>query len=261
LLFEVHEDPSPRRVAILSRVDGLITISDSLRNRLHEIGLKGKPIKVEHDGVDLAAIDANRLTISGARKLLGLNVDSKLAVYAGALHPNEMGLLLAAARQLDLDGIRLLIVGGTEAQVDEYKRKAFGLPIDFAGFVPHSQVAIFLQAADVLVMPYTASLRWSKHFSPLKLFEYMAAGRPIVATDIQVLREVIQDGRNAVIAGGDPVSLAGAIAQCAYDPALAKLIAQQALSDVQHHSWDARASRIVEFIDQLPIRSAGVSHN
>ena len=67
--------------------------------------------------------------------------------------------------------------------------------VTFTGLMPPAEVAARLREADVLVLPNPASAISSEFTSPLKLFEYMASGRPIVASDLPSLREVLRDGR------------------------------------------------------------------
>ena len=78
----------------------------------------------------------------------------------------------------------------------------------FTGLVPPAEVAAQLRAADVLVLPNPASAISSAFTSPLKLFEYMAAGRPIVATDLPSMREVLHAEENALLV--EPGNAAGA---------------------------------------------------
>jgi glycosyltransferase involved in cell wall biosynthesis len=86
----------------------------------------------------------------------------------------------------------------------------------------------------------------------LKLFEYMASGRPIVASDLPSLREVLADGRNAVLVEpGNPQALTAGIRRIKEDPALAERIARQALEDVRDYTWDRRAERLETLLAEV----------
>jgi glycosyltransferase involved in cell wall biosynthesis len=118
------------------------------------------------------------------------------------------------------------------------------------GFVPPTQVPTYLAAADVLVLPNTAKAAISRLYtSPLKLFEYMAAQRPIVASDLPSLRDILTPQHNAVlVTPDDPTALAAGIAQVLADPHLAERLTRQAAEDVKQYSWEQRATRIWQFI-------------
>ena len=87
--------------------------------------------------------------------------------------------------------------------------------------------------------------------SPLKLFDYMAAGVPIVASDLPALREVLQHERNVLLARpGDPDSFAEAVRRLLGEPELARRLGQQAREDVRQYGWDARAAALLDFIGE-----------
>ena len=90
--------------------------------------------------------------------------------------------------------------------------------------------------------------------SPLKLFDYMAAGVPIVASDLPSLREVLRDGENALLANaGDADAFAAAVRRLLADRSLADRLGRQARIDVQQYSWDARARTLLTiFGDATP---------
>ena len=132
--------------------------------------------------------------------------------YAGHLYrwKGPDTFLQALAR---LDTVRGLIVGGHPQERDWGRVQALvtelGLDgrVEITGLVPSGEVASRLLGASVLVVPTTAT-RSARYTSPLKLFEYMALGRPIVATDLPSIREVARArveraGRAARRSGGD----------------------------------------------------------
>ena len=121
----------------------------------------------------------------------------------------------------------------------------------FAGHVAPERVPLYQAAADVLVLPNTAQATISReHTSPLKLFEYMAAGRPIVASDLPSLREVLRHGDNAwLVQPDDPAALAQGIQHLLAEPTLAARLAAQAQEEVQAYTWEQRAERILSFVE------------
>jgi glycosyltransferase involved in cell wall biosynthesis len=167
--------------------------------------------------------------------------------YAGHLYSwKGVDVLLDAIARLPR--ARGLIVGGHSAEPDLARTKSvaerLGVAdrVTFTGLVEPARVAQLLRQADVLVLPNPASAISTRYTSPLKLFEYMAAGRPIVASDLPSIREVLRDGVNAMLVPpGDPGALASAIDRLLTDPGLAARLARAALDDVPKYSWDRRA--------------------
>ena len=103
--------------------------------------------------------------------------------------------------------------------------------------------------ADVLVLPATADHDISAYTSPLKLFEYMAARRPIVASDLPVLQEILQNGENALLfRERDSFDLAQKIKILLAESELSEKLVQRAWERVQQFTWEERANRITRFI-------------
>jgi glycosyltransferase involved in cell wall biosynthesis len=119
--------------------------------------------------------------------------------------------------------------------------------VTFVGFRSHSDALLFQRAADVLVLPHSMKYVHSAYYtSPLKLFEYMAAGVPIVASDLPSNREVIRHGQNGWLVEPDnPGALAQAIHRLLEDRDEAEELAKQATHDVQRYTWERRAGEIL----------------
>ena len=134
-----------------------------------------------------------------------------VAGYAGHLYAGRgIEIILACAKALpDWD---FVVAGGTPENVRSYTDQATQLNltnIEFWGFVPNAELANRLAIADVLLMPYQKSVSVSsgaldtaQWMSPLKMFEYMAMNRAIIASDLPVLREVL-DGKTAMMVEPD----------------------------------------------------------
>jgi glycosyltransferase involved in cell wall biosynthesis len=164
-------------------------------------------------------------------------------------------LLDAIANLPDVEG---LIVGGHEAEPDleRARARAAGLGIRervrFTGMVAPTEVADLLRGADVLVLPNPPSAISTQFTSPLKLFEYMAVGRPIVASDLPAIREVLEDNVTALLVpGGDAAAIAAAVRRLIDDPALGARLARGAALAVRDYSWDRRAERIETLLRQV----------
>ena len=170
--------------------------------------------------------------------------------YAGHLYPWK-GADVVIEALIALPEARALIVGGHEQEPDLDRLKAFAVDrdcssrVEFIGQVPPAQVAQYLTRPDVLVLPNRPSAISDRFTSPLKLFEYMASGRPIVASDLPSIREVLTEGRNALLAeAGNPQAFVGALRRLDDDLELRARLASQALADVRAYTWTKRAERL-----------------
>jgi glycosyltransferase involved in cell wall biosynthesis len=170
--------------------------------------------------------------------------------YAGHLYPwKGVDLLLEALARVP--EVRGLIVGGHEKESDLGRLRALAARlgiqdrVTFTGQLPPAAVPEQLTRADILVLPNPASAISTRATSPLKLFEYMAARRTIVAADLPSLREVLTDDVNAVfVAPGDVEALAAGIRRLVNDSAMRERLAAAAGQAVAEYSWSRRAERL-----------------
>jgi glycosyltransferase involved in cell wall biosynthesis len=181
-------------------------------------------------------------------------------VYAGQLYPWKGVDVLLRAMPLMPD-VRLTIYGGLGAAAEDphlaaarslVARLEVAERVSFAGFVPHAEVRRRLVGAAAAIVPLP-DLLMSRYFtSPLKVFDYMAAGSPIVASDLPALREVLADGTNALLVPpGDPEALAAAVRRLFDEPGLAERLRRRAFDDVRAYTWERRAERIIRAVTSL----------
>ena len=237
-----------REAAVWRRAEGYVTITAGLARALEE-RLGTRPhVAVIPDGVRL---DPMRVWTPLSRH------EPHVVGYAGHLYPwkGVDVLLEAIARTPDVSA---LIVGGHGAEGDRARLETragelgIGQRVRFTGHVPPAAVAELLRRATILALPNPASAISTHFTSPLKLFEYMAAGRPIVASDLPAIREVLQHETNAVLVRpGDPQALAAGIRRLASDPDLADRIARQAFDAAAQYAWERRAERLEALFDEV----------
>jgi glycosyltransferase involved in cell wall biosynthesis len=173
-----------------------------------------------------------------------------VAAYAGHLYPWK-GVDVFVRALAAVPGVHGLIIGGhqDEPDLDRVRRliHELGLAsrIELTGLVAPAEVPRRLAHASALVLPNTATAISERYTSPLKLFEYLGLGRPIVASNLPALREILTDGRTALmVPPDDPAALGQAIARLQRDPALAASLATAALQLAPQYTWDARAVRV-----------------
>jgi glycosyltransferase involved in cell wall biosynthesis len=230
-----------RERLVWERADGYVTITRELARELEQrFGSRGS-VAVVADG---ATLERDRtFDWEGPGR-------PAWVTYAGHLYPWKGVDVLLDAMAL-LPDLRARIVGGHPGERDlpRLRTLASTLGIDarveLTGLVPPFEVRRWLQAADVLVLPNRATTVSASYTSPLKLFEYLAAGRPIVASRLPALTEVLRDDENALLVEPDnPRALADALSRVSSDRALAVRLARRAFEDAAAFSWSRRAERL-----------------
>jgi len=257
VVFEAHDLSEERKYPIfhsLSKemedgsLQGVVTISKGLALAYIEEGFPSDKVYVLHDGVDLERFGCP-LSQFDARKETGLPRDCPIVCYTGSLR-EAYGIDVLLECALHLSKVLFVFVGGAEQEVKRYKIfcKKKGLKnVLFVGWVANSIVPKYLYASDILAMPYTTKVPTDQFMSPLKMFEYLAARRPIVATDLPTIREVLVHEHNAILVKPDSAgALRSGIERILGEPALAERIAQQARRDAEKYSWSNRAKAIIE---------------
>jgi glycosyltransferase involved in cell wall biosynthesis len=203
----------------------------------------------EQNAVDIRAFDLD-ISKEEARKKLSLPLDRKIAVYTGHLYGWKGAYVLGEAAQKLSDEFLVVFVGGTSRDVEEFKNR-FGNEkrIDIVGFRHHEEIPLWQKAADVLVLPNTAKQKISAYYtSPMKLYEYMASSRPVVASDIPSIREIVNESSAVLVEPDNPEALAYAIESTLMAPKISEELARSAYASVLEHTWDKRAKRIIDFM-------------
>jgi glycosyltransferase involved in cell wall biosynthesis len=255
VLFEAHTLPRSRlHRHVLRRVDGVVANSHALGTQLLATGLSRNVLST-HQGVDLSPYSASP-DRDELRRRLGLPADRPLVVYTGKLYEGyeEIEFIVRAAASPCCRDFLFVLVGGRDDHVAAWREVVAqrGMTnVLFPGFVLPSNIHEFHLAADALVLYYPSWVVTSAFLSPAKLFGYMAAGRPVIAVDLPVLREVLGSPPAAtLVPADDPPALARAIAAVINEPNHATRLAEAAKERVTPFSWDARAERVLTFASE-----------
>jgi glycosyltransferase involved in cell wall biosynthesis len=172
--------------------------------------------------------------------------DRPLAVFAGSLRPwHGIDTIAGAWRLLGSAAPRLLVLGDGPA-----RGLLDGIPATVVGTVAPPRVPDLLAGADIGLAPYSADA--PQYFSPLKLFEYLAAGLATVVADLPAVVDVVTAETAVVIPRGDAGALAEAVAALCADPARRAMLGANGRALVEaRHTWAHRARRIVAAADEL----------
>lgn len=263
VLLELHDTPPSdrtrqhlRELARHDRVARWVFVSERLRQLMApEIAFPVERSLVAHNGVALE-LYSNLPSRESARRALGLRVDGPVVVHSGHLYAGRgIELLLDVAGAMPQ--LLVVLVGGrpndsARVAADVARRRLDNVVL--AGHRPVAELPLYLAAGDVLALPYTSgavtvdgTTQHSQFASPMKTFEYLASGRPIVATRFPSIAEVLRDGDTAILVDPDSAAALGAgIAAVLADPARAAALGANARRDAEERTWVKRTQRVLE---------------
>jgi len=249
IIFEAHSISRNHFLysLLLKKIRGAVVTAQNLKDFFVKNGMPAKRIIVVPNGVDLEKFQIAKSKFQ-IREELALPQDKKIVLYAGHLYEWKGVQTLAEASQHLPEDIKVYFVGGTERDVEKFKTKNLKLKINVVGYRSHDEIPLWLKAADVLVLPDSAKGDPLKYgASPLKMFEYMASKRPIVASDLSSITEVLGKDNAVLVKPDNPELLAQGINEILQNPQLSDKISERAFQDVQNHAWEKRAQKILEY--------------
>lgn len=219
-----------------------------------DFGIPERQVVYWPNGTDVEKFSAP-ISKDEARKKLGLPANDKIVLYTGALFDwKGVDTLILAAQQLSL-AAKVYIVGGNITDIKELKNRlpeANNPRIIFVPFQPHELMPLWCRAADVLVLPNTGKQKVSLYYtSPMKLFEYIASGTPLVASDIPSIVEIVDEHCAFLALADNPNSFAEKINFVLKNPEIAMARAAQAKKLSGQYTWDNRAQKILAHINHL----------
>lgn len=239
---------------IWRRAHLLITVSASLSRHLQDAGVAESRIRILPNAVDTRRFrpDVDGETV---RRRFGL-AERFIIGYVGTFKPwHGVDLLLQAfqdVHETDPKTQLLLIGDGPLRQLLAEQVRSRGLDgkVTFAGSVPHREMPNYLAAIDVAVAPYPALEEF--YYSPIKLFEYMASGRAIVARDIGQVSQIIADGDTGLLFNSDDSSeLVRCIRRMRDDAALRRTLGSKARAACSEFTWTHNASQVISWVGPL----------
>lgn len=256
VIFERHDTYLNQKAAtralfesLMARnnVRALVVISQALKDHLLEhFKIPAEKILVFHDGAD--SMPESPVSAPFEKK------PGRLAGgYIGHLYRGRGIDVIGAVARMRPE-VDFHIVGGRVEDLAEWKKELSDVGnLHFHGHVPHSETTRFLAAFDFVMAPYQRKIATvdgsdtSGWMSPLKIFEYMSSGKPVLCSDLPVLREVLEDGRTALLCPpDDPKAWSAAIGRLESDPDLARRLGTAAQTEFSvKYTWQARARDIL----------------
>ena len=229
----------------------LVVISNALKNMYLESSyLDNKKIQVAHDGADEVTNFNSKIELLGGK-------DNLKVGYVGHLYKGKgMEVIASMANKLD-DDVEIHIIGGLEKDIKHWKNKITSRNIYFYGFIPHKKVSNYINALDVCLLPNQKivfahgadsskdNINISTFTSPLKLFEYMSHKKPIIASDLPVIREVLNEKNSILVKSDDLNGWVRAISKLKIYENREK-IANHAFNDFKLYTWNNRAKQLID---------------
>ncbi len=250
ICLELHSISSSKFLfkLLIKKVKTFFVLNKYIKDELVNMGVPESKIHISPSGVDTNEFSINE-TKEESRAKLSLPNEKKIVLYTGHLYKWK-GVYTLAETAKKLPEYLFLFIGGVDPELSEFKDKfSKTTNIICLPFVERKIIPTYLNSADVLVIPNSSDTAISSRYtSPLKLFEYMTSGVPIVASDLFSIREVLND-KNCFFAEPDnPESFQQQIEKVLSDYDFSLKLANQARSDVEKYTWSNRAKDILSII-------------
>jgi glycosyltransferase involved in cell wall biosynthesis len=249
-LARAAEDASLRHAHLV------VTISQALYDELIERGVEPERAMWHPNGVDPDLFaDGGSIDV---RARHGIDPSQTVVTFIGTFGQWHGTDVLARAIRRAADwaratGVHFLLVGDG-LRMPDVRRELDGTDdiVTLTGLVPQADAPAYLLASDILVSPHVANADGSPFFgSPTKLFEYMAAGRAIVASDLDQIGDVLRDDLAVLVPPGDVEALADAIRVLAEDPERRMQLGERARRRVlERFTWGHHVDAILERLQQ-----------
>ncbi|MGI8964054.1 MAG: glycosyltransferase family 4 protein [Thermomicrobiales bacterium] len=244
---------------VLGEADHVIAVSERVKNWIVDTGVEPERVTVVPNGVNLKRFSSAQ---NDVRARLGLG-DRPVIGFVGTLkgwHGTATLIRAVAmvARERGIERAPRLMIVGDGPQRERLAQVAVVEGLDdlttFTGMIAHDEMVAHIAAMDIAVAPYDETPDF--YFSPLKLFEYMAAGRPVIAAGIGQIADCIRHGETGLLyPPGDVESLARCIGELLDDPARARALGRAARAEATtHRSWEHNARIVNDVVEHEQTR-------
>ncbi len=255
-VLETHmipDHPGFFRRFIWRRARMHFVLTSFIKRKLIALGVPSQKIALAPDAVDLAQFDL-ACTKDQARQKVGFPQDKKIVMYTGSFFLYDwkgVDVMLEAAKDFRNE-VLFVLIGGSEREVNEAKHQWGRENIVFLGYRAPTEIPLYLKTADALIIPNKKGTQVSERYtSPLKLFEYMASGRPIISSDLPSLREVVGDSEVVFFEPNNTADLSRAIRRVLGDASLAERLSKNVRTRVGAFTWDVRMKTILQQLREL----------
>lgn len=245
-------------VFLLRKVDHIITTNRYIKQEFVAHGITDKRISIFPNGVDLSIFERDESREEALKELSeSVNENTHVLLYTGSF--TTMGIdkgiedIFKAMKVLPIKEVLFIAVGGSDQDILRYKNFAEALGVDPASYRlvgrrSKEEIALYQRVASILLMPFPKRAHYEYHMSPLKTFEYMASGRPIIASALPSIKEILVDEIAYFVPPDDPDALSEMISHVLLHTEEATRRAIHARQHVASYTWTERAKGINKVI-------------
>lgn len=239
-----------KRLPSIPKLNKIAVVSEGMKRIFEEeYKINSPKLQVISNGVDFKRFKLDISKIE-ARNMLKIKQSERILCYSGHLYEGR-GIEVILKMSKVLKEYLFIIVGGTPEDIMKWEKVA-NKNVKFVGHVLNDKVPLYLSSADYLLMPYQdkvgvsgGGINTGDIIRPLKMFEYMAANRPIIASDLKGLREVLNESNSVLVSPEDSSAWVEKVRLLENNPVLADKLADKARSDVMEFSCDEIAKQIL----------------
>lgn len=258
VVFSAHNFPATKIKSWFQKIflrsgAGIVANSRGTKTAYNEHGFNN--LIVASNGVDLDDFCLNQ-TNKGGVNGLNLPANKLVVMYVGHLYKwKGVETIIETAKRIVDDRFIFVIVGGTKEDVKKYEAIIKNEKISniiLTGGQPHDLIPQYLQLADVLLLPNVATSNESINFtSPIKMFEYMAAGKPIIASNLPSIGEILNHNNATLVTPGDSGDLVKELLNFKKNPSAFKEKTELAKRDVLAYTWDNHVKKLITFFENI----------
>ncbi len=240
-------------------VDRFVSTTYGCKKDLHELfNIGHSKILVAPNGVHIDLFQKNKKNNrSSILRSHGISSAKNIIVYSGSFASwKGVETLVKAAPLIKTDGIKVLLIGGSG---DDYvtihnlvMEKKISSIVHLTGYIDKQQLIDLLHCSDIGIVSNTVTEEGARYTSPIKLFEYMACGLPLIVSDLPAMREIVSENRNCLFYPPENEKmLAQKIDMLFSDRKIMQNMSERNLSDAKNFSWDAKAQKIKKFLQHM----------
>ena len=266
VVFECHEWSDTYvwlRLWLLKGVARIVTTNNFIKAQFVDCGVDSNLFVIAPNGVSYNTFAIDDSKEVAVEKLKRNNIqfpdipDTSILLYTGNFKTmgQEKGIsdIMHSLQHITDEKVHFVAVGGTQEHIDEYLKMAEKLGVtdrvSFFGRVSKNNLALFQRAADIMMMPFPKMAHYEYFMSPLKIFEYMAGGRPILTTNLPSILEILNEQSAFFCEPDNPKNIAKKVISVLQNKEESVRRAMYAREDVVQYTWSNRASSVLADIN------------